>query len=222
MAGQLREFHDRGAGVGIPALRDSVNGRNHGFGAGIDDDLPAPYFRRAVFELYGHDVRRQEMAFAGVDRDPVVVGQFVVVQLAQRIRQFIFRLDGFFVIGGLPAEIGESDSGCQMCLVDQVFGRNASDVDAGSAVHFVRTFDHRDAPAVAGQLDGQGFPSLAEADDNGIILFHMLMNFGCRLNFCVFSSHRPAVRPTIACKIIASPEAGFIFTKIGYLRDIWS
>ena len=100
----------------------------------------------------------------------------MVILVPQQVDQRRFRSDGLPVIVPPLPEGQRVPCGCEPGTVDQGFGRYAADVDTGSPVHFVRAFDHRDAPIVCGQFGGEGLARFAEADDDGIILFH---NFPC-------------------------------------------
>ena len=176
MLRQLFELHDRGAGIDPPALRDAFDGRDYRLGAGVDDDVFAADLLRPLGGFHGDGFRGGETAFARVDVDTGVVGQLVVILVPQQVDQRRFRGDGLPVIIPPLPEGKRMPCGCEPGAVDQGFGRYAADVDTGSPVHFVRAFDHRDAPIVCGQFGGEGLARFAEADDDGIILFH---NFPC-------------------------------------------
>ena len=62
-------------------------------------------------------------------------------------------------------------------LMDEGFGRDAADVDACAAVHFIGTFDHGDFPVPFGEIGGERFAAFSESDNDGIDFFHFAFLF---------------------------------------------
>ena len=202
------------------------------FGPGVDDDVFPADLQRAVGGLHLDGFRGEETPLARVDVDEGVVGQFVVVPVAEQADQRGLRGDGFAVVGPLLVCGQRMPGSREGGAVDQGLGRDAADVDAGSPVHFVRAFDHGDAPLVLGQFGGEGLASFAEADDDGIILFHNFPYLGLRVSRALYYNAKVVTpRPRNNGRSAAdvgenSRRANSVrkppFTKVIKMRQGWS
>ena len=112
-----------------------------------------------------------------MDGDVRVVCQIVVILVAQHGGQHVFPVDGLCVMPFFSRLVAVCEALGFVGLMDEGLGRNAADIDAGTAVHFVGTFDHGDFPVPFGEIDGERFAAFSESDNDGIDFFHFAFLF---------------------------------------------
>lgn len=202
----IRQFfplHDGRAGIDVPALSDTFDGRNDRTRTGIDENVFGGQFQcPAVGQCDRDGIGRDETSFPVVYGDVRIIRQVMVVPVSQHGGERVFLFDGFPVMAFFGVFVAVGQAGGFTGLMDQCFGGDAADIDTCSAVHSVVSFDHRDFPAPFGEIGRQRFSALAESDDDSVDFFHVVFLF----TFLMSGKRKPVESFTRVFPAIGKPD----------------
>ena len=128
-----------------------------------------------IMHHHFHHIRAYKRTNTCINRNMGIVCQIMIIFLTQKRGYLFFFSDSLSIIGFLffPRRLYRS----QLCLMNQCFCRNASNIDAGTSIHLIGTLNNSHLLISFGQLSSQCFTAFAKAYYYCIILLHNLTCF---------------------------------------------
>ena len=171
--GKFFQFHDGSAGVYAGILFYSINRWYDGFRTGIYKDLRRLQFNYFCLRPHFYHIRTGKRSDTCIHRHIRIISQIMIILIPQERSHLFFTTNGLTIIILLlfPRSLYRSF----LSQMYQRLCRNTADIDTRASIHTIRTFYYGNRLLTFCKFGSQGLPTLAETNDNGIILFHIFI-----------------------------------------------